>query len=414
MAGNTSGAENTASGVAALFNNTTGSNNTAGGINALFSNTTGSGNTAFGAGAGATTNSAANTGSNNTFVGSNANPGAQTALTNATAVGANAQVTESNALVLGSINGVNNATDKTLVGIGTTAPTQSLEVDLGNVLVRGTNNFQQNGDSANLFLGDTNNFIYSTVGTGITIGVYQVPTAIRINQYSGFVGIGTASPTNRLTLGQGTGVAIGDGWITYSSRRWKTHVHTLDNALDKVQQLRGVAYDLKDSGKHEIGVIAEEVGQVVPEVVSYEENGRDARGVDYTRLTALLIEAVKQQQRQIGTQQNQIRAQQQQIGRLKDSVRVLQTASRAGGEARPSSAWKAAAHKASEIKDQDLRTVRRQLAQLQDQDSRLEVRLSRLERALNTPQPAISAAVAAKPPADASAMEGEIYASPSR
>jgi hypothetical protein len=51
-------------------------------------------------------------------------------------------------------------------------------------------------------------------------------------------------------------------------------------------------------GKHEIGVIAKEVGAVVPEVVSYEENGKDARGVDYSRLTALLIEALKQQQRE--------------------------------------------------------------------------------------------------------------------
>ena len=77
-----------------------------------------------------------------------------------------------------------------------------------------------------------------------------------------------------------------------------------------MERLRGVSYDLKDSGKHEIGVIAEEVGQVVPEVVSYEKNGKDARGVDYSRLTALLIEAVKQQQKQITQQQNQIRKQQ--------------------------------------------------------------------------------------------------------
>jgi Chaperone of endosialidase len=84
-----------------------------------------------------------------------------------------------------------------------------------------------------------------------------------------------------------------------------------------VEQLRGVSYDLKDSGKHEIGVIAEEVGEVVPEVVSYEENGKDARGVDYSRLTALLIEAVKQQGLQIKTQQ-------QQIARLNGQVRILE------------------------------------------------------------------------------------------
>jgi hypothetical protein len=84
------------------------------------------------------------------------------------------------------------------------------------------------------------------------------------------------------------------------------NIHPLQNALSKVEQLRGVSYDLKDFGKHEIGVIEEEVGQVVPEVVSYEKNGKHATGVDYSRLTASLIEAVKQQQTQIVGQQKQI------------------------------------------------------------------------------------------------------------
>jgi hypothetical protein len=51
---------------------------------------------------------------------------------------------------------------------------------------------------------------------------------------------------------------------------------------------------LKESGQHELGVIAEEVGAVVPEIVSWEENGKDALGVDYSRLTDLLIEATKE------------------------------------------------------------------------------------------------------------------------
>jgi hypothetical protein len=90
--------------------------------------------------------------------------------------------------------------------------------------------------------------------------------------------------------------------MPYSSRRWKTNIHPLQNALSKVERLRGVSYDRKDTGKHEIGVIAEEVGAVVPEIVAYEKNGKDARGVDYSRLTALLIEATKQQQREFRQQ----------------------------------------------------------------------------------------------------------------
>ena len=52
----------------------------------------------------------------------------------------------------------------------------------------------------------------------------------------------------------------------------------------------------KADGKHDIGLIAEEVGEVIPEVVAYEENGKDAKSVDYARLVAVLIEAVKEQQ----------------------------------------------------------------------------------------------------------------------
>jgi len=95
--------------------------------------------------------------------------------------------------------------------------------------------------------------------------------------------------------------------MTLSSRRFKTNIQTLTNALDKVQRLRGVSYDRKDDGEHQIGVIAEEVGQVVPEIVSYEANGKDARGVDYTRLTALLIEAVKEQQAKINALEAEVK-----------------------------------------------------------------------------------------------------------
>jgi len=58
--------------------------------------------------------------------------------------------------------------------------------------------------------------------------------------------------------------------------------------------LRGVTYDWKESGKHDIGLIAEEVGEVIPEIVAYEKNGVDAKSVDYSRLVAVLIEAVKE------------------------------------------------------------------------------------------------------------------------
>jgi hypothetical protein len=101
----------------------------------------------------------------------------------------------------------------------------------------------------------------------------------------------------------------------------------LTDALAKVEQLRGVSYDLQANGKHEVGVIAEEVGAVVPEVVTWDKDGKNAQGVDYSRLTALLIEATKEQQALI-------REQQEQIDRLTSQVGTIQASLKANGQAR--------------------------------------------------------------------------------
>jgi hypothetical protein len=119
---NTTGYGNTASGRVALQNNTSGYDNTAVGGGALYSNTTGFDNIAVGSGAGATATSAnANTtGSDNTFLGFQSGPGTPTQLSHATAIGANALVSESDALVLGAPG--------TKVGIGTSSPHSTLQV----------------------------------------------------------------------------------------------------------------------------------------------------------------------------------------------------------------------------------------------------------------------------------------------
>jgi hypothetical protein len=141
----------------------------------------------------------------------------------------------------------------------------------------------------------------------------------------GHVGVATGKivPANIFTIGQGQGHAISDGWDTYSSARWKTNIQTLHGALAKVVQLRGVSYDYTPAQKHDIGMIAEEVGKVVPEVVTYEDNGKDARSIDYARLTAVLVEAVKDQQKEIAQQHRAITQQQAQIRKLEAKVASL-------------------------------------------------------------------------------------------
>lgn len=85
----------------------------------------------------------------------------------------------------------------------------------------------------------------------------------------------------------------------------------LEGALETVLQLQGVAYDAVPTKQRSLGLIAEDVGQVLPELVRYEANGEDAAGVDYARLTAVLVEAVKEQQAMI----DELR---EELGRLRD------------------------------------------------------------------------------------------------
>jgi hypothetical protein len=114
------------------------------------------------------------------------------------------------------------------------------------------------------------------------------------------VGIDTASPGNVLTVRMGSATnPVADAWSVYSSKRWKTNVQPIPHAVEKVQRLQGVYFDWTTDGKRDLGMIAEDVGEVIPEVVAYEENGIDAQSLDYARLVALLVEAIKEQQREI-------------------------------------------------------------------------------------------------------------------
>jgi hypothetical protein len=124
---NTTGYMNTAIGASALNSNTTGAYNVALGHSALPASTSGFANTGVGNAAGSTVDLSALTGKNNTALGTGASfsPGS---LTNASAIGANAVVGESNALVLGGISGVHGQTASVNVGIGTTTPKSALDV----------------------------------------------------------------------------------------------------------------------------------------------------------------------------------------------------------------------------------------------------------------------------------------------
>ncbi len=82
-----------------------------------------------------------------------------------------------------------------------------------------------------------------------------------------------------------------DNVTAYSDERLKDNIETIENGLDKVEQLRGVTYTRDE--KESIGVIAQEVEKILPEIVLTADDEMGTKSVDYSRLTAVLIEAVK-------------------------------------------------------------------------------------------------------------------------
>ena len=321
LVSNTTGNSNTAMGTAALLLNTTGSNNTATGPGALELNTTGFDNTATGA-------SALQYNTTGNF---NTADGWQALLANTNGYSNTAQ--GENALGANTTGALNTAQGAYALPANTTGY-ENTGIGEGTLLYNTTGSYNtalgyfSGPDSAHTGL------LYATA-IGAEAVVSQSNAIVLGGPYGGAafakVGIGTATPTNALTIANGAGPAISNGWNVYSSRRFKTNIHTMEGALEKVERMRGVYYDQKSDGKRQVGVIAEEVGAVVPEVVTWEANGKDAQSVDYSRLTALLIESTKEQQELIKNQQEQIKAQQAQIDRLTSEMKTVRADLKASG-----------------------------------------------------------------------------------
>lgn len=112
----------------------------------------------------------------------------------------------------------------------------------------------------------------------------------------GEIGIGTDSPTEILTVYNGTttGTYTTSGWQHSSDKRLKTDVVPISGALDTVSDLQGVTFNWRaePEGEREIGFIAQDVLGVVPEVVGGSD--RDGYSIAYGNLSALLVEAVKE------------------------------------------------------------------------------------------------------------------------
>jgi hypothetical protein len=175
---------------------------------------------------------------------------------------------------------------------------------------------------------DGEKVIFRTMPSGSTTGIAVTSSAalrIDVNYIDGVDNEPNIEIVNRLTLGtlwSGTNTGIGrdssTGQITAvsSDQRLKTNIQTLTGSLNKIKALRGTQFEWTNENDPEfrigndafgtqIGLIAQEVEQILPEVV--KPNGvKDYKSVEYDKIVAVLIEAVKEQQQQIDNLQQQI------------------------------------------------------------------------------------------------------------
>ena len=145
---------------------------------------------------------------------------------------------------------------------------------------------------------DTNTNTTYTAGTNVSINGSNVISSTDTNTnttYTAGNGL-TLSGTEFLMSGGYTGNFTASGDITaYSDKRLKRNIETISDPLDIVTKLRGVKFE-KD-GRHGTGVIAQEVEEVLPEVVHTDAEGM--KSVAYGNIVGVLIEAIKDQQAQI-------------------------------------------------------------------------------------------------------------------
>jgi len=299
---NTSGYLNSFFGHRAGWKNTSGSFNVVVGYDAAQVNTTGNWNSFVGTAAGWSNL----TGSFNSYLGYDADGAAD--ISNSTAIGARAKVTQSNSLVLGSVNGINGATADTTVGIGTTAPAFKLQVvDPSNTGLRVQTNTA--GGTVGSFgsLGDFNVDSNGVVGGRFTV------------KENGNIGIGTSVPDAKLdvagkirfaSLGEAGNVQLcrnSNGEISNcsSSLRYKTSLHPYAGGLNLINRLHPITFKWKADQSLDLGLGAEDVAAIEPLLVTRGKNG-EVEGVKYDRLSAVFINAFKEQQTQIERQQAEI------------------------------------------------------------------------------------------------------------
>jgi len=221
------------------------------------------------------------------------------------------------------------------IGVGTTSPSYQFHIDNDALNTNNAALYVRNPNSnasavIAQFVGDSDAIQIKNIGVG-DYAIYNTQQSNGIALYDGAGGVEIHYNGSTVLEADSTGgikvtgqlSATGDVVAYSSDERLKENIKPIENAVDKIKQLKGVTFDWNEKSEelgfepstktNDVGVIAQDVEAVFPQLVhlapfdigSDEEGkatsktGEDYKTVNYARLTAVLIEAVKEQQQQI-------------------------------------------------------------------------------------------------------------------
>jgi len=182
--------------------------------------------------------------------------------------------------------------DEDVVGYGTDAYWVDAAPFNVGVITSLTNVSFAPGSASNpslYFLGDSSTGFFSPTPGQFTV-VSTGSSILNVNAN----GVNVSGILTSTTLSTGnvvsSGIVTAQDFDSLSDVNYKENVNTVSDALDKVNQLRGVKFDWKESGLPSYGVIAQELQEVLPELV----HGNDPKTVNYNGIIGVLIEAIKE------------------------------------------------------------------------------------------------------------------------
>ena len=162
-------------------------------------------------------------------------------------------------------------------------------------------NFGPNNE-AKIFYEDGDNGILVISGSSAK-GVVMSGSHFMVNPTVGVgVNISCDDVTHAITLpnnNNSSGAIKANSFISYSSVRYKKDIEILEDPMEILKNLNGVSFKWKDSDEKDYGFIAEDVGRILPNIVSWDDNKKDAQGMEYVKLISFLVEAAKKQNSEI-------------------------------------------------------------------------------------------------------------------